>query len=57
MKSFQGTILAILSNLVLIFSGCNHQHIRPDEGFEGVPVAQVVALGGELAEEVRTVGR
>ena len=41
----------------LIFSGRHRQHIWPDEGFEGVLVAQAVAVGAEPAEEVRKVGR
>ena len=33
----------------LNFLGCRHKYIGSDKGCQGVPIAQVVAVGGEPA--------
>ena len=56
MTLLQMLILMFAPMTYLIFLGCHHQHIGSDKGCQGVPIAQVVAVGGEPSKEIRTVG-
>ena len=49
-------MLMFLLMTYLNFLGCRHKYIGSDEGSQSVPIAQIVAVGGEPSKEVRTVG-